>query len=189
MSYCTHSGLYFAMIEDGFAWRESVQWLFYKVKGSVATSHNRKKTEVRIEFGKRLRAKRQERGLTLEALAEKADLAISYVASVERGERNLGLENIVSLAQALNISPSELLPGIHHQKKDQIKIAFGKQLKAKREERGLSQEALAEIAQIDQTTVALIEHGEGNVNLETLATLAQVLKIPLKDLMPDAGLL
>jgi transcriptional regulator with XRE-family HTH domain len=154
----------------------------------VATSHNRKKTRVRIDFGKRLRAKRQERGLTLEKLAEKADLAISYVASVERGERNLGLENIISLAQALNISPSELLPGAHHQRKDQIKGEFGKQLKSLREERGFSQEELAEKADLDQTQVSLLEQGEGNVNLETLITLAQVLKVPLKDLIPDIGL-
>jgi len=153
----------------------------------VVTSHNRKKTDVRIEFGKRLRAKRQERGLTLEALAEKADLAISYVASVERGERNLGLENIVSLAQALNISPSELLPGAHHQRKDRIKNEFGKLLKSKREDRGFSVEELAERADLDQSVIALLEQGEGNVSLETIITLAQALKIPLKDLLPDVG--
>ena len=37
-------------------------------------SHNRKKTLLRIEFGKRLREKRYGENLTQEELAEKADL-------------------------------------------------------------------------------------------------------------------
>lgn len=73
-------------------------------------SHNLKKTPVRIEFGKRLKRKRQEREYTQEMLAEKADLAPNYVGSVERGERNIGLENIIILARALQVSPKDLLP-------------------------------------------------------------------------------
>lgn len=151
----------------------------------MASSHNRKKTGIRVEFGKRLRSKRQELGLTLEVLAEKADLAISYVASVERGERNLGLENIVALAQALNVAPTELLPGEHHRKKDEIKAAFGKQLKSQREKRGLTQEELAQKANLDSMTIAFLEQGVGNVSLETLIIFTQVLETSLKDLMPD----
>lgn len=73
-------------------------------------SHNLKKTAVRIEFGKRLKRKRQEREYTQEMLAEKAGLAPNYVGSVERGERNIGLENIIILARALQVSPKDLLP-------------------------------------------------------------------------------
>lgn len=73
-------------------------------------SHNLKKTPVRIEFGKRLKRKRQEREYTQEMLAEKVDLAPNYVGSVERGERNIGLENIIILARALQVSPKDLLP-------------------------------------------------------------------------------
>lgn len=42
-------------------------------------------------------------------LAEKADLHTNYVGSVERGERNIALENIYRLAAALECSPKELL--------------------------------------------------------------------------------
>lgn len=73
-------------------------------------SHNRKRTPIRIEFGKRLREKRYEANLTQEELAEKAHLHPTYVGSVERGERNIALENIVALAQALQCSPRILLP-------------------------------------------------------------------------------
>ena len=73
-------------------------------------SHNRKRTSIRIEFGKRLREKRYDANLTQEELAEKANLHPTYVGSVERGERNIALENIIALAKALSCSPKDLLP-------------------------------------------------------------------------------
>ena len=75
-------------------------------------SHNRKRTPIRIEFGKKLREKRYEANLTQEELAEKAHLHPTYVGSVERGERNIALENIVALAKALQCSPRSLLPEV-----------------------------------------------------------------------------
>lgn len=41
-------------------------------------------------------------------MAERADLHRNYVGGVERGERNVGLENIVRLAKALSVPPKEL---------------------------------------------------------------------------------
>jgi transcriptional regulator with XRE-family HTH domain len=76
----------------------------------VVKAHNRKKTPLRVEFGKKVRAKRYEMGLTQEELAEKADLHTTYLGSVERGERNIALENIISLAKALKCSPKDLMP-------------------------------------------------------------------------------
>lgn len=78
----------------------------------MSASHNRKKTQVRIEFGKRLRCKRQEQGFTLEALAEKADLDPTSVAFIEQGEGNISLENIITLAQVLKMPLKELMPDI-----------------------------------------------------------------------------
>jgi transcriptional regulator with XRE-family HTH domain len=66
----------------------------------------------RLLFGKRVRALRLERGLSQEKLAELADLHRNYVGGVERGERNIALLNIVSLAHALRVKPSELLEPI-----------------------------------------------------------------------------
>lgn len=73
-------------------------------------SHNRKRTPIRIEFGKRVREKRYDANMTQEELAEKADLHPTYVGSVERGERNIALENIVALARALECSSRDLMP-------------------------------------------------------------------------------
>ena len=73
-------------------------------------SHNRKKTPTRIKFGKLVRKKRLDRELTQEGLAEKSGLHPTYVGSVERGERNISLENIITLAKALQCSPRDLIP-------------------------------------------------------------------------------
>ncbi len=76
----------------------------------MAETHNRKKTPIRKAFGLKVRTRRFELDMTQEELAEKADLHPTYVGSVERGERNIALENIIALAQALGCSPKDLMP-------------------------------------------------------------------------------
>ncbi|HIF6014038.1 TPA: helix-turn-helix domain-containing protein [Vibrio parahaemolyticus] len=68
--------------------------------------------EIRKQFGKNIKTYRQSLGISQEMLAEKASLHRTYIGSVERGERNISLENIVLLAKALGVSPSNLLQGI-----------------------------------------------------------------------------
>lgn len=63
---------------------------------------------VKSRFGSRLRQFRDERGYSQEELAERAGLHRNYVGGVERGERNVALENTVKLAKALSIKPADL---------------------------------------------------------------------------------
>jgi transcriptional regulator with XRE-family HTH domain len=64
------------------------------------------------QFGARLREQRQARGWTLEQLAERVELHWTYVGSIERGERNVSLVNIVRLAKAVGVDPGELVRGL-----------------------------------------------------------------------------
>ena len=73
-------------------------------------AHNRKKTKVRVAFGQKVRSLRHEMDISIEKLAESAGLHPTYVSSVERGERNIALENIIALAKALKCSAKDLLP-------------------------------------------------------------------------------
>jgi transcriptional regulator with XRE-family HTH domain len=63
---------------------------------------------VKSRFGSRLRQLRDERGYSQEELAERAGLHRNYVGGIERGERNVALENIVKLAKALSVTPADL---------------------------------------------------------------------------------
>ena len=69
-------------------------------------------SEATVEFGRRVRARRNELGLSQEALADIARLHWTFVGQVERGRRNLTLHNILRLAAALDIDPGELIRGI-----------------------------------------------------------------------------
>lgn len=62
----------------------------------------------RLAFGQRVRALRLAAGLSQERLADKAGLHRTYVSSLERGLRNVGLDNILRLAKALEVSPTDL---------------------------------------------------------------------------------
>lgn len=65
-------------------------------------------TSRRREFGNRVRNLRQERDLSQEELADKARLHRNYVGDIERGVRSVGLDSILALAQALEVSAAEL---------------------------------------------------------------------------------
>ena len=61
--------------------------------------------------------------------------------------------------------------------------AFGVHLKTLREARGLSQQALADYADIAKLTVQRIEHAKGAPTLDVLVSLARALRLPLRDLV------
>lgn len=64
----------------------------------------------RAAFGNRVRELRKSTtDLSQEALAERANLHRTYIGSVERGERNVSLDNIHRIADALGVTASDLL--------------------------------------------------------------------------------
>lgn len=62
-------------------------------------------------FSAQLVELREKRGVSQQKLSELAGLNRNYVSDVERGRRNPCLSNIVKLAEALDVSPSELFRG------------------------------------------------------------------------------
>jgi transcriptional regulator with XRE-family HTH domain len=64
-------------------------------------------------FGKTLRELRTERGLSQERLAELAAVDRNYIGQIERAERNPAVVNVVKIAKALGVSPSDLFRGFN----------------------------------------------------------------------------
>jgi transcriptional regulator with XRE-family HTH domain len=60
------------------------------------------------ELGDRLRERRQACGLTQEELAERCRLHRTFVGSVERGERNVSILNLRTIAKALRLVVADL---------------------------------------------------------------------------------
>ena len=59
--------------------------------------------------GNNIRTCRTDAGLTLEKLAEKADLSWPYLSEIERGRENISLDKLARLAKALNVTLSRLV--------------------------------------------------------------------------------
>ncbi len=66
--------------------------------------------DIKILFGQNLRKIRVAQKISQEELAFRSGLHRTYVSSVERGERNIALENIQKLAIALKVSMKDLMP-------------------------------------------------------------------------------
>lgn len=64
------------------------------------------------EFGRRIRERRQDLGVSQMALAEAAGLHFTYLSSVERGRRNVTLVSLLRLAGALGTDPGDLIAGM-----------------------------------------------------------------------------
>jgi transcriptional regulator with XRE-family HTH domain len=67
--------------------------------------------------------------------------------------------------------------------KNPILVSFGKRLRQIRKERGLSQERLAELANLHRNTIGSLERGEVNIGLLAIAALAKVLRVKPTELI------
>ncbi len=61
-----------------------------------------------VAIGEAIRAARGDAGISQEALANAADIDRSYMGGIERGEHNLTIINLIRVATALRLKPSDL---------------------------------------------------------------------------------
>ena len=65
-------------------------------------------SEFLTKVGERIRIIRKTRGFTQENLAEKTGLQNTYISDVERGDRNISLETLEKIMEALEIEAVDL---------------------------------------------------------------------------------
>lgn len=66
-----------------------------------------------------------------------------------------------------------------------IKVKFGKNLKQLRLGKGISQESLAMLADLDRTYIPSIEKGERNVSITVAEKLANALNVDISELFKN----
>ena len=64
-----------------------------------------------------------------------------------------------------------------------IKQKFGNKIKSLRKGKGLSQEKLAHLSELDRTYIQSIEKGERNVSITVIEKLAKALELEITDLI------
>lgn len=69
-------------------------------------------------------------------------------------------------------------------KKDPELVALGKRVRALRTEAGLTQEAVADEADLHWTFIGQVERGERNISYKNILKLAKGLSAPARELMP-----
>ena len=62
-----------------------------------------------------------------------------------------------------------------------IKVKVGQRIKELRNQIGISQEALANKAEIDRTYVTVVENGRRNISIENLEKLVHALQVEFKE--------
>lgn len=68
---------------------------------------------------------------------------------------------------------------------ESILVLFGKNVQKYRKKRNLSQEELAELANLHRTYIGMIERAEKNITLCNIEKIAKALNIKIKDLLEE----
>jgi transcriptional regulator with XRE-family HTH domain len=71
-----------------------------------------KSKDIQVELGKKIRQLREERGYSQESFAQECGLDRTYISGIERGKRNVSIQNIHVIASTLGIKISELFDNI-----------------------------------------------------------------------------
>ena len=68
--------------------------------------------EHRKIVGENIRKARKKASLTLEKLAEKANMDWTYISQIERGRENVSLDKLAALSRALGVRVADLVAGV-----------------------------------------------------------------------------
>jgi len=73
-------------------------------------------SELIQKFAVKLRALREEKNISQDALSKLTDIDRSYIGRIDRGEVNISLDKLFKIAKALKCQPADLMPEIDNSK-------------------------------------------------------------------------
>jgi transcriptional regulator with XRE-family HTH domain len=71
------------------------------MKSDIVTDHSKCDASIEMRFGRVVKVLRKRLNISQQKLADLADLHRTYISDIERGTRNVSLQNIEKLSQAL----------------------------------------------------------------------------------------
>ena len=80
------------------------------------------------------------------------------------------------------------MPNLSKQRQNPVLVSLGEAIRRLRLERGISQESLALLAEVDRSYVGRVERGDNNVAILTLVKIAKALKVSVLDLIKESEL-
>lgn len=132
--------------------------------------------------GSQIRALREERGYTLQDLAHKASLSLSYLSEIERGSKRPSLKTIDKLAVALNVGKNQLVDG-----EVEYSLSLGDKIRMMRSDKKFSLQDFSQKAGISLSYLSEIERGTVYPAISTLKRIAEELEVPASTLIGQEG--
>ncbi len=118
--------------------------------------------------GEKIRLLRTGKKMSLQELAQKAKISVSYLSEIERGTVYPSLATLQRVAGGLGVPASSLLGR---------EACVGERLKKLREERGLTQSQLARQAGVTPGLIGQIEQGKVQPSLKTLEKVSEAMGV------------
>ncbi|AKX94641.1 transcriptional regulator [Moorella thermoacetica] len=132
--------------------------------------------------GKRIRELREERGYSLQDLAQRAGVSVSYLSEIERGAKRPSLKTLDKVARALNLPREQLI-----ETGGEGGLAPGERIRLLRERAGKNLNTLAEAAGISVSYLSEIERGNVYPAIDTLKKITAALEVPLSSVIGTGG--
>lgn len=145
---------------------------------TMTTEEKHLKNVASITLGDKLRALREDRGLTLRELGEQSGLSLTYLSEIERGTVYPSLDTLKQLASFFNV-PVSIFVNNQSSGNLPVKLQYMRKLK------NISQKQLALMAGVSPGLVAQLELGKVNASLKTVTKLAEALGVSVCYLILD----
>lgn len=96
--------------------------------------------------------------------------------------RRVSLQLRILKVRGLNVIKGVVIGSMDEQGERKVKKLFGAKVRHLRQQKGLSQEALAFACDLDRTYIGGVERGERNISLVNIHKIARALGVPAKEL-------
>ncbi|AOQ24364.1 hypothetical protein MTAT_23930 [Moorella thermoacetica] len=132
-----------------------------------------------MTIGEKLKKLREDRGIPLEELADRLDIAPACMVEVEQGTRRLSLATLKEVAAILGVDVSYF----QEENDNKNDNSVGARLRRLREQKGITLSELSRRSGVSLAHISEIERSRSTASLKTLEKLAAVLEVSTSSLL------